>query len=76
MKKVRNFTLTVVGSIVIYEALRRTGTLDKIKGEVKLRTGKFLEDPKLQLEGIFDIGKGAIKKTVHESEDWLDNLIK
>lgn len=74
MKKARNFALTVVGSIVVYETLRRTGALDKIKGNVKTKAGKFLDDPKMQVDGFFDKLKGNAKKSKVETEDWLEDL--
>ena len=76
MKKLRKFTFTVVGSIVVYEALRKTGALDKIKGDLKQRLGQLLDNPKLQLEGSFDEGKGIVKEVTHDVKEKVEDLVE
>lgn len=75
MKKFKKFTFTVVGTIVVYETLRKTGALDQIKGRVKHEIGKLLVDPKLMSEGTMDTTKGKVKEVSHKvKEEIEDNL--
>lgn len=71
MKKLRNLTFTIVGSIVVYEALRKTGALDKIKGSVKQKLGKALQDPHMQFEGTYEKGRGIAKDMTREVKEEL-----
>ena len=45
MKKFKTFAITALGSIVVYEAMRKSGLLDRIAGEMKLRIGTMNDDP-------------------------------
>ena len=62
MKKFKTFAITALGSIVVYEAMRKSGLLDRIAGEMKLRIGTMNDDPMQKLDGMIDKGKGHIKE--------------
>ncbi len=73
MKKTKTFIITAVGSIVIYEAMRKSGLLDRLTGEIKKRVGHATNDPDLEFEGMIDKGKGTVKGWVHDLKETVES---
>lgn len=76
MKKAKTIVIAAVGGIVVYEVMRKTGLLDRIAGEIKVRVGTVKHDPKLKLEGLYDKGKGYGKKMMHDTKEALKDVGK
>lgn len=70
----KKFIATAVGSIVVYEYLKKKGVLDKLAGEIKDLVGDVSDDPKMELEGAFDKGKGQAKEFVSEAKDYVEDV--
>lgn len=66
MKRLGLLALTAAGAVALYEVLRRNGTVDKLKGEIKKAAGAATDDIGLELEGHFDTGKGKVKEVVDD----------
>lgn len=74
MKKFKTFAITALGSIVVYEAMRKSGLLDRIAGEMKLRIGTMNDDPMQKLDGMIDKGKGHIKGYAQDAKNALKDI--
>lgn len=74
MKKAKTIIIAAVGGIVVYEVMRKTGLLDRIAGEIKVRVGTVKNDPRLKMEGLYDKGKGHAKKMVHNTKKTLNDV--
>lgn len=74
MKKTKTIVVAAVGGILVYEVMRKTGLLDRIVGEIKMRVGTVENDPKLQLEGLYDKGKGYGKKIINDTKEALKDV--
>ena len=69
MKKTTAFVITALGSIAVYETLKRYGVLDKARGKFEQEIGKSTGDRKLQAEGVYHSVKGEVKGTVQDIKD-------
>lgn len=76
MKKTTGFLMTAIGSIVVYEALRRNGVLDRVKGSFEQEYGKLTQDPKLQAKGLFHSTKGEVKDVIHDVKESVEDSIE
>ena len=66
MKKFKTFAITALGSIVVYEAMRKSGLLDRITGEMKLRIGTMIDKGKGHIKGYAQDAKNALKDIEEE----------
>lgn len=76
MKKISAFLVTAVGSIAIYETLKRYGIIDQINGKIEQAVGKSTDDPGLQIKGMFTSGKGKVKEAFEDTKDAFEDAVE
>lgn len=75
MKKTTALVITAIGSIAIFETLRRNGVLDKVKGKVEQKIGRANNDPILEAKGLLHSGTGHVKASLHNISESIHDTI-
>lgn len=76
MRKLTGILLTAIGSVTIYEALKRYGILDQAAGKAQKTYGKATNDPGDQAKGMFKEVKGNIKGAFSETKDAIQDAVE
>lgn len=75
MKKLGILVLTAAGSIAIYEYLKKVGLTDQITGQIKRTIGSATGDTGMQVEGLFDSGKGKTKEFFQDAKESVNDVV-
>lgn len=75
MRKLTALFITAAGSVAIYEYLRKIGVTDQINGKVKSAIGSVTKDRSLEVEGLFDTGKGKTKEFLHDAKTTAEEVL-
>jgi uncharacterized protein YjbJ (UPF0337 family) len=75
MKKFIAGAIAAVGSIALFEALRRKGVVDQVTGKVKESLGQATEDKEMEAKGVFDQAKGKTKEFVSDVKEAMNKSV-
>ncbi len=76
MKKFAILALAAVGTVAIYEAMRRNGMLDQVCGKMKQTVGDLTDDEVLHTKGVLQSAKGEAKHFFAKSKDKLEDTVE
>lgn len=76
MKKFMAGIIAALGSIVLFEALRRKGVVDQVSGQVKESLGQATGDKQMEAEGVFGQAKGKTKEFVSDVKEAVTNSME
>lgn len=69
MKKLLALGVVAVGSVVLYEYLRKNGVVDQIKGEIESFIGAATGDNGLKVDGFVHQTKGKAKEAIQDFKE-------
>ena len=76
MKRLGLMLLTAAGSVAIYEYLKKVGVTDEITGRIKRIVGSATDDVGMQVEGLFDTGKGKAKSAFNDAKEAVEDVVE